>query len=240
MYINVAICDDEKIFREMLNDELSKVIIENVTFKTTLFETAKELINKIKSGTLYHIVFMDIDLHEKSLGTDAGSIIKTINPDTLLIYVSGYDSYYRNMVSAEPFDFLSKPVNAEKLTSTINSALQRIYYIYHSYLYKYKTNGAVNTVNLKDVMYFESKHRIVVIHMKNQSELTFYSKLDDVEQDVEKICSFFLRVSKSFFINTNYIKYCTGAEAGLTDDTKIRVTSKYTKAVISYIVNFMQ
>ena len=106
MDINVAICDDEKIFREMLYKALSKVTIENVNFKIDLFASAKELISKIQSENIYHIVFMDIDLHEKLLGTNAGAAIKLINPDILLIYVSSYDRYFKDLASAEPFAFL--------------------------------------------------------------------------------------------------------------------------------------
>ena len=119
-------------------------------------------------------------------------------------------------------------------------ALIRIRYLQNYYLYRYKSNGAVNTVNLKDIMYFESRHRIIVIHMKNQTTLTFYSKLDDVEQEVRKICPFFLRVSKSYFINSNYIKHCTILEVCLKDDTVIKVMPKYKNEIISYIVNFVQ
>lgn len=240
MDINLAVCDDEEIFREMLYNELSKITIENVNFKIDLFASAKELISKVQFDNIYHIIFMDIDLHEISLGTNAGTIIKQINPDILLIYVSSYNRYFEDLASAEPFAFLSKPITLEKLTETLNSALTRINYLQSHYSYRYKSNGAINTVNLKDVVYFESRFRIIIIHLKNQTALTFYSKLDDVEQEVHKICPFFLRVSKSNFININYIQYCTINEICLKEDILIKVTRKYKNDIISYIENFIQ
>lgn len=240
MDINVAVCDDEKTFREMLYNELSKIVMKNINFKIDLFESSKKLVNKIQSNHTYHIAFIDINLRENSLGTNVGVFIKQIDPEILLIYMSSYDKYFEDLAYAEPFAFLSKPITSEKLTETLNSALMRINYLQSHYLYRYKSKGVVNTINLKDVMYFESRHRIVIIYMKNQTTLTFYSKLDDVDQEVRKICPFFLRVSKSFFINNNYIKHCTKQKVCLIDNTLIKVTQKYKNEIISYIENYIQ
>lgn len=240
MNINIAICDDEKIFGEMLYKNLQEINIKNISFKIDIFTSGREIIHKVQSGMIYHIVFMDIDLKDKSLGTDIGMIIKIMNPDTLLIYVSSYDIYYKKLVSAEPFAFLEKPVNADELTTTVNSALKRIHYLYCSYLYKYKTNGYTNTINLKDVMYFESRHRVIIIHMKNQTSFTFYGKLDVVEQEVLDIYPFFLRASKSFFININFVKRFQMSEVCLLDDTIIKITYGYEKDFFSKFKDFVQ
>ena len=240
MYINVAICDDEQFFIEMLQKNIKQLNIKNISFNIDTFTSGNDLINKVRNGKIYNIIFMDINLKEKFLGTDVGMIIKLLNPDTLFVYMSSYDIYYKDLVSAEPFAFLEKPIIINKLTSVVNSALTRIHYLNYSYLYTYKANGKINIINLKEVMYFESQHRIVLIHMKNETTISFYNKLDSVENEVDKIYPFFIRVSKSFLVNINFVKSLYKTEVCLLDDTLIKITHSYEKNVLSKFDNFIQ
>ena len=55
-------------------------------------------------------------------------------------------------------------------------------------------------------MYFGSQHRVVNIVMNNNTVSRFYDKLDMVEQQIDRICDFFLRISKSYLINLMCIR----------------------------------
>lgn len=72
-------------------------------------------------------------------------------------------------------------------------------------LFSYSFNGKVYTVDLNDVVYFESKHREVIAYFENGESVRFYSKLDDVQSKIEDYV-FFLRVNKSCLVNYNHCK----------------------------------
>ena len=64
----------------------------------------------------FDILIMDIELPDD--GTDNGMTIsqriKDRFPDTILIFVSGYN-YYRELVNFEPFRFIPKPIDEDRL-----------------------------------------------------------------------------------------------------------------------------
>lgn len=49
--------------------------------------------------------------------------------------------------------------------------------------FKYRFNGLLDTIDLTDVVYFESNHREVKAYNENGEYIRFYEKLDDVEKE---------------------------------------------------------
>jgi DNA-binding LytR/AlgR family response regulator len=242
MNINIAICDDDEVILHEIMKKIKKANWKDNTITINIFTSGKDLIESIRKGIDYNVIFMDIDLHDNYLGTDTGMIIKMINPSILIIYVSSYDSYYPEIVKAEPFDFLKKPIEDNQLDYTIEKILHRLHYLHNSYLYTYKSNGMINTINLNEVKYFESQHRVIIVYLNNGSILRFYSKLDDVEQEVDSITPCFVRVNKSYLVNMHYIKNYSKNKVLLCDeDIELHLTHKYEENFLSkYLFNFVQ
>lgn len=228
MNINIAVCDDDKVFCRLMKDKVQSDNWGNNTVITHGYTSGKLLIERIKNGTRYDVIFMDIEFKDDYLGMDTAMIIKMIIPSSLIIYMSSHDSYFKDMVRAEPFYFLKKPIDNTELQKAIELALNRLHYIYESYLYSYKASGVFNTVNLNDVKYFESSHRIIIIHLNNDSTFKFYKKLDDLQKEISEITPYFLRASKSFLINQKYItSFSSNTVYIINDDIEIHITDKY-------------
>lgn len=71
------------------------------------------------------------------------------------------------------------------------------------HLFSYSFKGVAYTIDLNDVVYFESKHREVIAYFENGESVRFYSKLDDVQARIDDYV-FFLRVNKSCLVNFNH------------------------------------
>lgn len=71
------------------------------------------------------------------------------------------------------------------------------------HLFSYSFKGDTFTIDLNDVVYFESKHREVLAYFENGESVRFYGKLDDVQSRTEDYI-FFLRVNKSCLVNYNH------------------------------------
>lgn len=228
MKIQIAICDDEKYAIALLESLLKKVEvlsehqyqIHTFTSSSAMFEFAES--NNIK----FDIVYLDIELEKNVLGTDVGTRLKQLNPDMLLIYVSGYDCYYKDLVKAEPFDFLDKPITLDKLKQPTENAIKRLLHINQDCFYKFSFNGLGSQINLKDVVYFESRHRIIQIRHIKENGLRFYDKLDNVEKKIENIYPYFVRINKSYYVNKNYVTKVSATYICI-DDMSIKISAKY-------------
>lgn len=227
MIINIAICDDEELCVKYLEDIIRKYgKWGNHTYKLHIYTSSKQLIDNIRNDIKLDIAFMDVKLDANSLGTDIGIQLKTYNPNLLLVYMSFYDLYYEELVKAEPFDFIHKPISENKLYKVLDKAVMRLSYIKHEFVYKYKSNGITHYVDLNKVLYFESQHRIINIYCTEGSVQQFYAKLDDVEKDIDEIYPCFLRANKSYFVNFNYITNSPKAIVSISG-LEIKVSRKY-------------
>lgn len=61
-------------------------------------------------------------------------------------------------------------------------------------------------VPLKNVVYFESRNRVVYIVLSSGHSEYFYGKLNGVEKELADSRRYFLRIHQSFLVNYDYIK----------------------------------
>ena len=66
----------------------------------------------IRAGERYSLIFLDIEM-ELVDGISAARLIRETDRSVLFIYISGYDSYLKELFEVEPFRFLSKPLEKE-------------------------------------------------------------------------------------------------------------------------------
>lgn len=242
--INIAICDDEILYIENLQTAIKKYKMwQHHTYELHIFTSGIQLIDAVKNGLAIDILFIDIMLDHDSLGTNIGAKLKVQNPEMLIVYISAFERFYKEIASAEPFDFIHKPIFQMKLDKVLDKAIMRISYIKHEFIYQYKSNGALYRVNLNNVVYFESQHRIINIYCSDNTIQQFYAKLDDVEKDIEEIYPCFLRANKSYFINFNYITKTTNTTVTIGDmalnlglQYKESFHEKYDKIAIAWYI----
>ena len=208
--MNVCIIDDN----ELIADGIKRTIVnfskdlEGVINCYTFYNVQN--FNRWLSTNSVDVCFLDINLSNKDNddeGLQLAKRLKQIDYHILIIFISGFDNYYVDMVQVEPFRFLSKPFEQEDVISVFKLAYERHFLQTHENVeYKYKCNGIIFSVNLNDVRYIYSLKRKVCMKT-NDDVLEFYGKLDIVESEIFAISKNFLRIGKSYLVN---IKYITG------------------------------
>lgn len=118
--------------------------------------------------------------------------------------MSGYEQYLKELFEVEPFRFLSKPVDGAKFRKYFRDACARIGET-EAY-YRFSFNKEIRKVAVRDVVYFESRNRVVHIVMADGSEERFYGRLNTVEKDLSEGRQEFLRIHQSFLVNYSYIE----------------------------------
>ena len=106
--LRIAVCDDE---REILK-ELSAYLEEfqaktKEDMKYRCFQKGKELLEEMRQGGLFHIVFLDIELEGEN-GLELAGNIRERYPGTVLIFITGHEQYVYEC-------FLVQPLQRRKL-----------------------------------------------------------------------------------------------------------------------------
>lgn len=224
MKVRIA-CDNS------LKDKVVSLQGNNI-FLIDSYSSYGDLLDKINAMKKYDIIFINNDLIGN--GIKIGQIIKNLNPDTILMYVSNHKDF--NIIQAEPFAYIQQPINISDLDNKLTNALRRIHYYRTKYCYYVNKNGTKNQIDLNKVMYFESKHRIVVVHSDNNT-ISFYHKLDTVETEVFQIYPFFVRISKSFLINMRYVSKIMADDIILRDNTILHISPQYKSLIQDFLYN---
>lgn len=222
----VICCDDNKEFCNLMEILLQKYQ-DAYDIKIVKFYDADQLL-QFCTDNEFDIIYLDIELGEKN-GLKVAKKLKYINPKALIIYISAYDNYYVDMVQAEPFRFIKKDaadINKlnKELGQSLSDAIQRVdETTKFSYIFK----RSEYTIELNKIKYFYSIARTIHIYGNLGDMPTyFYGKLDELQEILKEKDNSFARISKSYIVNTNYVKSMNKSHVRI-EDKVLSITSKY-------------
>ncbi|MBE6844949.1 MAG: response regulator transcription factor [Ruminococcus sp.] len=202
--IRIAIVDDENnicsyVERCLLN--LSKM--HCISIEVDVFNSGEDLMKTIHE-LFYDVIFLDIKMQNLS-GLDISKTIRNTmgNETTQIIYISGNTEYAIEVFDYDPFHFLPKPLNEEKIESVFLKLIRKLSLKSEAFTYKIGCNSV--KVAIKDIIYFESDKRKIIIHYNNKED-EFYGSLENIAQQLGK--HNFLQVHKSFLINCIHVRKC--------------------------------
>lgn len=223
--MKIAICDDDISFTSKLEEIIKQ---ESVNYgkkpEIDVFFDGETLVKSIENGQRYSMMFLDIEM-KKMNGITAARRIRQLDRYTLIIYISSYDDYLKELFEVEPFRFISKPIQLEQLQRYCAEAIKKIEGLDNLFAYSY--NKEEYTVPIKEIVYFESNKRLINIRMNDGTERSFYGKLNNIEKEIQKINKHFIRIHQSFLVNYSYVKKMTYSEVVLEhnyDELVLRIS----------------
>lgn len=223
--MRIAICDDSKESLALLEDVIEKINVRDV--EIDCFYSGDSLLNYLlKNKDFYYQIFL-LDIEMPGInGLDVARQIREIDKRALIIFVTAYSDYVFSSFEVQPFRFVNKPVDFEKLKDVVHAAVNFIYtskkYIFIS------VEKAKIQLCCENIMYFEGDKRKINVYTIDE-KYSFYSKMADVESMVEN--SWFVRVHVSYIVNMDYVKAIYLDELVLNNGIHISISKKYRKSV---------
>ncbi|WMM25682.1 LytTR family DNA-binding domain-containing protein [Tissierella sp. MB52-C2] len=200
--LRIAICDDENSICNQLEEILEGLEKKfSKELQIDIFYSGEELCSYLSQDNHYDIIFLDIELEEMN-GVEVGQVIrdKMLNETTQIIYISGKETYAMELFKIRPLDFIIKPFNYNKIQDVVEIALRIIQR--DEKVFQYKVGHTTYNLPIRDIIYFESKNREVIIHTINGSEV-FYGRLKDIYEYLNQFK--FIHIHKSYLVNYNHI-----------------------------------
>ncbi len=235
--IRIGICDD---LREVLqiHKEMTARIMQRIGINAEIrcFLSGEELLCEIDQKGSMDILLMDMEMQGMN-GVETARKIRNRDYSVILIFISLYDQYCKEMISVQPFAFIDKPVVEDQLERVLTKAIEVGNVRDEIFQYTYKK--VVHKLPIREIRYLESRKREVIIH-GTQENCSFYRKLDDIEQELNASNIKFIRVSKSYLTNTRYIKEFRYDKIIMNDGVELNIGPKYRNAVKEYYMEIMR
>ncbi len=233
--LKIAICDDNQFFCS----EIETIILKNKDklnkqhLNIDIFYSGQQLYSHLNQNHKYDIIFLDIEM-ESLNGVEVGKKIRNDlnDDDTQIIYVSSNASYAMQLFQNRPANFLIKPV---KETDIVEQLKKSIAYIDRNKLiFSFSNNKDYYNLSYKDIIYFESRNRKVIIHTVLK-DYEIYAKLSDIMDTLPSLV--FFKIHKSYVINYNFIQHIDYDSITLTSGLILPISQSQRKTVRLSLLN---
>ena len=222
--IEFAICDDDAVFAKVMTNHLRKRFVQlpdEIECNVQTFLSANQVLNYMEKNPI-HILFLDIDMPGKN-GFELAEILQRRSPDTLIVFVSAYDSFVYDSFRFSPFCFLRKNHLKEELDGTVQRVLDK--FLQSGQTKVFTTVYGDVKLRIRDIVYLESVKNYYEIHCEDKSVLRCRGTIASVETALSKYD--FFRIHTAFLINMENIRQ-TGAnrQIEMTDGTRLAVSMR--------------
>ena len=174
------------------------------------------------------IAFLDIDFAEKNYsGIDLAKKIREIQSNAVIIFVTNYIEYAPEGYELQAFRYVLKKDIERKLALYLNQAIEKNQVVRQSM--QVNISGEVITLELADILYFESQGHTVIIHVQKPGQnaektYRFYSTMSQLEEELE--AKGFLRIQKRYLANMAHLRRFQCQGATLVNGTNLPVSEK--------------
>lgn len=225
--LKIAICDDDYHILSQLENYLLEIKeVEKLDLDVEVFSDGELLRKELANGTIYDIIYMDIQMKGESGITTVQEIRKT-DDATLIIYISSYEQYAIELFPLDVFYFMKKPINKEDFRRVFLSASQKLADQNRYFAYSYK--NCEYKYPYKEIVYFESQGRKVYLHLKNGEKPFFNGKLSEIESELSGEKVQFLRVHQSYLVNYHHIVAKSRKAVVLSNEVTLQISEERQK-----------
>ena len=203
--LRIAICDDEKIFldilNEFLNDYLCKLSIDS---EILIFRNPKLLIHSYNQCP-FDLLILDIDMPELS-GFDLAESIRNKSNQTYIIFISSKHNLVYNSFKYTPFYFIRKTCTDEML-SELRFAMSKL-------LDSFKQNKKIEIIDttigsdvipIKNIIYIKSEKHYLLYYIKSLYGPPLRERANLYTREFELINFDFIKTHQRYLVNMAHI-----------------------------------
>jgi len=191
--MKIAMCDDEKFFRDILYGEIKKI---NSSYEIKEYHNGREMLD---SREKYDVIFLDIDMPELN-GMETAVRLRKLASDSLIIFVTSHMEFVQEAFKVRAFRFLSKPVNKKDLYEAVSEA-ERELSAQEKVVITQK--GKTYEIKLSAVVYIESYGDYTYVYDNAGNSYECSVTLKEWEKRLEG--KHFFKIHKSYIISMRYV-----------------------------------
>lgn len=234
--LTIALCDDQPEILAQLERKLS-ALVPGDELKLLSFQSGEQLLDFFEQHqTLFDAIFLDISL-QKISGIETAVMIRQMNQRVPLIFLTSSKAHAIQSYRVQAMDYLLKPAQSQDLAAIIDK-LHKMQIENRKSQLVVKSKQDLYSLDLKEVVYFESSLRTITAHFHQQPPLTFYKKLNDLESEINQ--ALFLRIHRSYLVNLLYVKNIVEADVITQNQKRLPLSKTYAQQARKQFVDYIQ
>lgn len=222
--LKIAICDDSSADMERMETALDT--LKSYPLSYDVYFSADELLKcTSQNKESYHLYIFDIEMPGMT-GLELAREIRKNGEKALFVFLTGYTKYVMEAFDVITFDYISKPITVEKLESVLVKAMDYLDMVKQDFAFQFGRKQF--RVSCGDILYFEKKGRMAVIHTipenfkTNMTVSELWKKLD------ERV---FTQIHASYIINMEHLRSVEGDEAVMDNGDRLLVSRSHRQEI---------
>ncbi|GAB0155179.1 LytTR family DNA-binding domain-containing protein [Chryseobacterium sp. Alg-005] len=226
--ITCIIVDDEPLAIQLLENHISKID------SLTLIGTAKSALEayRILNTRKVDLMFLDVQMPD----LDGVNFLKTLHQKPKTIFTTAYREFAVEGFELEASDYILKPITFERFFKSMERIMRSLSNDRENYIIL-KSEGVQRKIILNEVLYVESQGNDIKIVMHNSTVISAKSKIGDLESILSD--KGFIRIHRSFIINSSYVTAFNNNEA-ILETQSIPVGRSYKKEFDMFINDLLE
>lgn len=233
--LRIAVCDEIFLDAQMLTAMVKEWGRErrlNICVET--FYNGEEVLWELENSGGFHAVFLDVGMSGMG-GVETAVRLRQSERYVNIIFLSRCGNYFRQMFEVYPCYYIEKPVAEKRVAEILDRTVDEHRYRYAGYYFRYKRRNY--HILLRKVLYFSSEKRRIRIVMEDGREYFFYKKLDAVEQQLADYEIEFIRIHKSFLVNSGQVEQFCFNYVMLHNGERVAVSQEYRGTIKHFCMN---
>lgn len=228
--MHIAIIDDEAAICEQIKAFICK---KHPDHEITVYTSGQSF---LAAGEVFDLVYLDIQM-EGMNGIETARALRNVQPDTLLIFVTGAREYALEAFDVSAFHYLIKPLEEAKFIQVLERALEEAGRRKARDRERLFLRARNQTIDQSHIRYIESRGKKVEIHTQKEN-ITIYGSMNDLQAQLGKS---FYRCHRGYLVNMAYITEYGADSITLTGGEVLYLTKKkhaeFVKAYMWYLQN---
>ena len=232
--LKIAVCDDEKFYREKITALLQKYLSDCQLDSTIdIYCSGDEFLSQSSNAVKYDAVFMDINM-EQTDGIETAMRIRAFQSNTYIVFVTAFIKYALDGYKVNAVRYIMKDTLDVAIPECMDAILQKMQLRQVNFSFM-EGEKRLYTDNL---LYVESnKHKSVFHYQEEQlTKYQIYEKLDHIEKELTNFG--FLRIHKSYLVNMRHIRKISNYIAELSTGEELPIPRIRYQSVKQKFVEF--
>lgn len=224
MIYRIGICDDEQLTCSELENYINEIFgCKDDKAEIYVWNSGEALKKDISNGVKIDILFLDIELPDSN-GIELGKYIRNYmkNMSMNIVYISSMTEYAMELFKIHPYDFVVKPFDKNEIENLIDEMCG--YYKQDNKHFKYCVYGKTNMVMMRDIKYFESRGRHIIINLVDNQSIQYVGQL---KNEIKKLPLNFVEIGKSYIINLKHMRECHVSYVVMDDGKELGISRAY-------------
>lgn len=229
---HIILCDDDKRLGAQMEYFFEMNPIE-VCFEVV--SEGEELLKRIRENNIYDVCIIG-NMLKKLNGIQIAKKLRELGVSSEIIFVSGIDGFYLDAFEVGAYRFIKKPIEWSKFRMCMQSLFEKLNWN-NKYFY-YKKENVISKIPFDQILYFESSRRVINI-VTTYGTFQYYDRLDAVQEYINQKNCCFIRIHKSYLVNSLHITQYEYSKLYLANDEFLPISENKRTSTRQQYLNYI-